>query len=55
MQYAYAVTQGYDSLGQFEAFRRYNDFYVLRGYMKSKWLGLYVPGVPPKKVIVSAI
>ena len=47
--------QGYDSLGGFEAFRRYSDFYVLRAYMKGKWLGLYVPGVPPKKVIVSVI
>lgn len=47
--------QGYDSQGGFEAFRRYSDFYLLRSYMKNKWLGLYVPGVPPKKVIVSTI
>ena len=48
----YAV-RGYDSVGRFEAFRRYSDFCVLRSYMRSKWLGLYIPGVPPKKVLVS--
>ena len=33
--------------------RRYNDFYAFRKALVLKWPGIYIPGMPPKKPIVS--
>lgn len=31
--------------------RRYSDFFALREALIKRWKGLYIPGMPPKKVI----
>jgi hypothetical protein len=31
--------------------RRFSEFYTLREKFREKWPGIYIPGIPPKKVI----
>lgn len=31
--------------------RRYSDFFALRESLVKRWRGLYVPGMPPKKLV----
>ena len=38
--------KGMDNLGQFDIYRRYNDFYALRDYLVIKWPGCYIPPIP---------
>ena len=47
---AYQVC-GSDKLGNFEGRRRYNEFYVLRSILATRWVGLFVPALPPKKAM----
>lgn len=47
---AYQV-RGEDNLDAFEATRRYNEFFMLRQTISSRWPGLYVPCIPPKKTV----
>ena len=43
--------KGVDSKGEWEGKRRYNDFYNLRQALTSRWPGLPLPTIPPKKAI----
>jgi hypothetical protein len=33
-------------------YRRYSDFYELREKLMERWPGVYIPNIPPKKVVV---
>jgi len=33
-------------------YRRYNDFFLLRSKLIQRWPGIYIPNIPPKKVVV---
>ena len=35
--------------------RRYNDFHSLRLKLIERWPGVYIPNIPPKKVVVRII
>ena len=43
--------KGTDHLGEFEVYRRYKQFYLLRNVLHSRFLGLYVPPIPEKKAM----
>ncbi len=43
--------KGVDHLGDFEVYRRYKQFDLLRNVLHSRFLGLYVPPLPEKKSI----
>jgi sorting nexin-1/2 len=43
--------KGEDSLDSFEGMRRYNEFFALRTVLCSRWPGLFVPAIPPKKAV----
>jgi hypothetical protein len=45
-------TVGYDKEGRFEGQRRYNDFDVLQSTLRTKWPGVFITKVPPKKALV---
>eukprot|EP00347_Sterkiella_histriomuscorum_P020499 403337564 len=45
----YAVN-GVDNEGQFEIFRRYKEFLLLRTVLSERFPGLYVPPIPPKRM-----
>ncbi len=47
---AYQV-KGEDNLDSFEGMRRYNEFFTLRQVLCSRWPGLFVPCIPPKKAV----
>jgi hypothetical protein len=36
-------------------YRRYSDFYLLREKLIERWPGVYIPNIPPKKVVVRII
>jgi PX domain len=44
---------GYDHLGTFEVWRRYNHFFLLRTTLFQRFMGLYVPPIPEKKKLVT--
>jgi len=44
---------GEDHIGRFEIQRRYKEFYLLRNTLFSRYPGLYVPPIPPKRKMVS--
>ncbi len=33
-------------------YRRYSDFFVLRSKLVERWPAVYIPNIPPKKVMV---
>ena len=33
--------------------RRFSDFYSLREKLLERWPGVYIPNIPPKKVVVN--
>eukprot|EP00357_Protocruzia_adherens_P011801 CAMPEP_0115004784 /NCGR_PEP_ID=MMETSP0216-20121206/19458_1 /TAXON_ID=223996 /ORGANISM="Protocruzia adherens, Strain Boccale" /LENGTH=469 /DNA_ID=CAMNT_0002370937 /DNA_START=71 /DNA_END=1480 /DNA_ORIENTATION=+ len=41
--------KGKDAKGEFVTTRRYNDFFVLRNVLLSRWPGIYIPSIPPKQ------
>ena len=43
--------QGTDKSGEFDIVRRYREFFALRNSLRRRWVGFYVPGIPPKKPI----
>lgn len=43
--------KGVDKHGDFDIVRRYREFYALRNTLRKRWVGFYVPGIPPKKPI----
>jgi hypothetical protein len=45
------TVKGYDEDGPFEGAKRYNDFYNLRAAILTRWPGIYVPPIPPKKAV----
>ena len=44
--------KGFDKEGSFEGERRYSDFNSFRQLLVTRLSGLYIPRIPPKKVIV---
>jgi PX domain len=44
--------RGIDREGYFEGKRRYNDFNALRNLLVTRFPGLVIPILPPKKAIV---
>lgn len=44
--------QGSDASGTFEALRQYHEFATARKALAALWPGVYVPPVPPKKLVV---
>ena len=44
--------KGQDRSGVFEIDRRYSDFFALREYFLHRWPGVFIPPVPPKKILV---
>ncbi|CAI2359893.1 unnamed protein product [Moneuplotes crassus] len=47
---AYTV-KGYDMEGPFEGKRRYNDFFNLRNLLTARMPGIFIPPIPPKKMM----
>lgn len=47
---AYKI-QGSDKSGDFDIVRRFREFFALRNTLRRRWIGFYVPGIPPKKPI----
>ncbi|KAM3132832.1 hypothetical protein pb186bvf_014980 [Paramecium bursaria] len=45
----YAI-KGRDALGEFEIYRRFNEFYVLRDVLLANWPGQYIPPIPEKQI-----
>lgn len=43
--------KGVDGQGEFDIVRRFREFYALRSTLRKRWIGFYVPGIPPKKPI----
>ena len=43
--------KGSDKEGNFEAYRRYSDFFHLREALLHRWPGCYVAPLPPKKSV----
>lgn len=43
--------KGIDKNGELDIVRRYKEFYALRSVMRKRWVGFYIPGIPPKKPI----
>jgi hypothetical protein len=43
--------KGSDQDSEFEAQRRYKDFFALHAVLVIKWPGCYIPSIPPKKKI----
>mmetsp|Transcript_7706 Transcript_7706/g.10767 ORF Transcript_7706/g.10767 Transcript_7706/m.10767 type:complete len:87 (+) Transcript_7706:40-300(+) len=41
--------KGEDKDGAFDVFRRYSDFHSLQLNLHSRWPGVFVPPIPPKK------
>ena len=41
--------KGHDSLGDIDVRRRYNEFYLFRDMLFSRYPGLYIPAIPPKQ------
>ena len=46
---------GKDHLGEFEGFRRYSHFLLFREILVTRFVGLYIPPMPPKKKLVSIL
>jgi len=46
----YTIT-GQDNEGTFEVFRRYKEFDIFRTVLITRFPGLYVPPIPPKKAM----
>lgn len=49
--YVTYTVKGYDNEGPFEGTRRYNDFFHLRNTLLNTMPGIYIPPIPPKKMI----
>eukprot|EP00344_Euplotes_crassus_P011608 CAMPEP_0197005584 /NCGR_PEP_ID=MMETSP1380-20130617/30092_1 /TAXON_ID=5936 /ORGANISM="Euplotes crassus, Strain CT5" /LENGTH=402 /DNA_ID=CAMNT_0042424773 /DNA_START=9 /DNA_END=1217 /DNA_ORIENTATION=+ len=45
------TVRGYDDDGPFEGARRYNDFFNLRAALLTRWPGVYIPPISPKKAL----
>jgi len=43
--------KGSDHLGEFEVYRRYKQFHMLRNVLFTRFMGLYVPPIPEKKAM----
>lgn len=43
--------KGKDHFGEFELTRRYREFAMLRELLQTRFYGLYIPPMPPKKKI----
>lgn len=46
------LVKGKDHLGEFEVPRRYKQFYMFREVLVQRFVGLYIPPMPPKKKLV---
>lgn len=52
--YTYTV-EGYTKDGPFSVSKRYSDFDKLRTLLVLRWPGFYIPSLPEKKAMVSAL
>jgi len=43
--------KGVDQMGAWEGERRYNEFFKLHSVLESRWPGIPIPTLPPKKAI----
>jgi len=43
--------KGCDKTGDFDVFRRFSDFDILRDVMVGRWPGCFIPPIPAKKAI----
>ncbi|CAD8181275.1 unnamed protein product [Paramecium octaurelia] len=48
--YVVYTIKGKDCFGEFEAQRRFNEFYTIRELLLAKWPGQYIPPIPEKSV-----
>jgi hypothetical protein len=46
---------GKDKQGKFEGQRRYNEFFLLHQTITSRWPGVFVAKIPPKKSFVRVL
>lgn len=44
------ASQGFDFEGDFEVQKRYSDFFAFRKALQTRWPGVFIPSMPPKKV-----
>lgn len=42
---------GNDELSEFDVWRRYSDFVILKQHMMARWPGIYIPSLPEKKFL----
>lgn len=47
--------RGRDKFGEFEVLRRYKEFHLFRDVLITRYLGLYIPPIPGKKIAVSQL
>lgn len=45
------TVRGFDDDGPFEGAKRYNDFFNLRAAFLTRWPGVYIPPISPKKAL----
>ncbi len=43
--------KGFDRQGEFEVLRRYSEFHSFHAALSSRFPGLYIPSIPPKKAV----
>ena len=43
------TVKGQDDISEYEAIRRYKDFFALRNILITRWPGCFVPAIPPKQ------
>ncbi|KRX09015.1 Phox homologous domain [Pseudocohnilembus persalinus] len=48
-KYILYCVKGEDKQGVFEVYRRFSDFYALRQALCTRWPGVFIPPIPPKK------
>lgn len=50
-KYVLYTVKGEDKDGNFEVYRRFSDFLVLRDSLFKRWPGVFLPAIPPKKAV----
>lgn len=50
-KYVVYCIKGIDQKGEYEVYRRYSEFLLLRNEMVARWPGLYIPPIPPKQIV----
>ncbi|EAS00357.2 PX-SNX8-Mvp1p-like protein (macronuclear) [Tetrahymena thermophila SB210] len=42
--------KGTDKIGQFDVYRRFNEFYTLKEVLVARWPGCFIPSIPAKEI-----